>query len=73
MREFDKFNDAVVDEEWEKAFRHARTILNRKVSKRLIHKWINHCLDCLEEMNKTLPDKFYEYSLYKQREILNKI
>ncbi len=75
MGAVDERLDARAEEDYAKAFTVSLEILNRKGSKRLIDAEIQECLDDLSHLNKLslLPPNFEMFSVYGQREILNKI
>lgn len=71
----DEYQDTIAREDWASAFGLALQILNRKSSKRLMHAWIEACIDVLEHLGKAslLPEYFYNLSVYGQADELNKI
>ncbi|MBA7580531.1 hypothetical protein ES708_22423 [subsurface metagenome] len=75
MGAVDERMDARAAEDYAKAFNISLEILNRKGSKRLMDAEIRECLDALNHLNKLslLPPNFEIFSVYGQREILNKI
>jgi len=75
MGEFENYNDFVEMKEYNKALLSAKVIMNRKASKTLIGLWIDNCIYCLECLKKDnkLPSNFDNFSIYKQREIINNL
>ena len=67
--------DARAAQDFTAAFTLSLEILNRKGSKRLMAAEIEECLDDLETLGKLalLPANFQEFSVYGQRELLNKV
>ena len=75
MGAVDERFDARADGDCKRAFILSVTILDRKGSKRLMAAEIDECLSDLKALGKLelLPVNFFAYSVYGQRECLDKI
>ena len=75
MGAVDERMDARAAGDYRRAFELDLVILNRKGSKRLMQLEIEECLNDLEalELLHLLPENFDQFSVYGQRDILNKV
>lgn len=75
MGAVDERLDARASGDYKKAFELSVVILSRKGSKRLMAAEIDECLADLEALGKLdlVPGNFGDYSVYGQRELLNRI
>ena len=71
----DRHRDATARGDWLAAFKTARQILDRKMSKRLMAEWIDRCCEALDHLGKAnlLPPYFGNLSIYGKREEINKL
>jgi len=67
--------DARAKGDFKQAFSLSLKILNRKGSKGLMAKEIQECIHDLESLIQLslLPENFYEFSVYGQRDLLNEV
>ncbi len=75
MGAVDERQDARAAGDFRRAFGLSLTILDRKGSKRLMAAEIDECLIDLEHLGQLdlLPENFNQFSVYGQREILDKV
>ncbi|MFH0813268.1 MAG: hypothetical protein V2A69_10600 [Pseudomonadota bacterium] len=75
MGKWEERIDARARADFKEAFICSLEILNRKGSKRLMAQEIEGCCDDLAALGKyhELPENFRQFSVYGQRDILNKV